>query len=281
MFAQKYLGKVCPYCKTSFTQYDDIVLCDRCGMPHHRDCWIENHGCTTFGCDGTVFSPANELPNNNSHVGNTDDFEIELSLGGPGSDLASSYCLKCGSVREPGDTFCRHCGNHHTPEISATPQTGNDIRQSSQVYNSTTVYDDRQILEGKFVGQNTEYYLLLFRKFREQNKSTSWNWAAFIFLPYWFLYRKMYGIGIGVFAAVLLLNLLGYFGIFLLLSGHIIFGVFANHIYYKQIMKKADVYVNLKEPYAAEYMKKNSGTSSISVVTVVILYMVIMMLTKL
>lgn len=44
----KYIGKVCPYCKSTFKEGDDIVVCSECEMPHHKDCWIDNKGCTTF-----------------------------------------------------------------------------------------------------------------------------------------------------------------------------------------------------------------------------------------
>ena len=57
---EKYIGKTCPYCKTAFTENDDIVICSACDMPHHKDCWIENQGCTTFGCSGTIEGLSNE-----------------------------------------------------------------------------------------------------------------------------------------------------------------------------------------------------------------------------
>ena len=50
----EYVGKICPYCKTELKENDDIVVCSICDMPHHKDCWIENQGCTTFGCLGTI-----------------------------------------------------------------------------------------------------------------------------------------------------------------------------------------------------------------------------------
>ncbi|MBS6511323.1 MAG: hypothetical protein KH334_06465, partial [Clostridiales bacterium] len=52
--AKEYIGKICPYCKTAFVEGDEIVQCSACEMPHHKDCWIENQGCTTFGCQGTI-----------------------------------------------------------------------------------------------------------------------------------------------------------------------------------------------------------------------------------
>ena len=49
-----FIGKVCPYCKTEFKEGDDVVVCSVCEMPHHKECWIENKACTTFGCTGTI-----------------------------------------------------------------------------------------------------------------------------------------------------------------------------------------------------------------------------------
>ena len=49
-----YDNKVCPFCKTTFSATDDIVVCSSCEMPHHKDCWVEHGGCTTFGCMGTI-----------------------------------------------------------------------------------------------------------------------------------------------------------------------------------------------------------------------------------
>ena len=49
-----FIGKICPYCKTEFKEGDDVVVCSICEMPHHKECWIENKACTTFGCTGTI-----------------------------------------------------------------------------------------------------------------------------------------------------------------------------------------------------------------------------------
>jgi len=42
---------VCPYCRMPF---DDSgpprIFCTACGTPHHEDCYLENGGCTVFGC---------------------------------------------------------------------------------------------------------------------------------------------------------------------------------------------------------------------------------------
>ena len=53
----QYAGKLCPFCKSAMQETEEIVVCSACEMPHHKECWIENQGCTTFGCLGTIQSP--------------------------------------------------------------------------------------------------------------------------------------------------------------------------------------------------------------------------------
>lgn len=39
----------CPYCREAIVEADALV-CSGCHTPHYKDCWIENGGCTVFGC---------------------------------------------------------------------------------------------------------------------------------------------------------------------------------------------------------------------------------------
>lgn len=55
-----YIGKTCPYCKTSFQKDDVVVFCSVCNMPHHLSCWQANEGCTTFGCTGLIDTIINQ-----------------------------------------------------------------------------------------------------------------------------------------------------------------------------------------------------------------------------
>lgn len=47
-------GKNCPFCQTPIKPGSPVHLCGSCGIPHHAECWRENGGCTTFGCDAAV-----------------------------------------------------------------------------------------------------------------------------------------------------------------------------------------------------------------------------------
>ena len=41
---------ICPYCRTEIASTDRVKVCPTCETPHHEDCWIENKGCTVYGC---------------------------------------------------------------------------------------------------------------------------------------------------------------------------------------------------------------------------------------
>jgi len=47
-----HIGKTCPYCQFPIKQDSQVVVCAECRIPHHRECWQENGGCTTFGHQG-------------------------------------------------------------------------------------------------------------------------------------------------------------------------------------------------------------------------------------
>lgn len=51
----------CVYCHTEITEFNnDIILCKRCRMPHHRECWEENENhCAScsYHRGGTVLDP--------------------------------------------------------------------------------------------------------------------------------------------------------------------------------------------------------------------------------
>lgn len=43
-------AEVCPYCRASIAPDDPVTDCEGCGTQHHADCFLENGGCTIFGC---------------------------------------------------------------------------------------------------------------------------------------------------------------------------------------------------------------------------------------
>ncbi|HKD36859.1 MAG TPA: RING finger protein [Pirellulales bacterium] len=41
---------VCPICQTGIQPQEEAINCPGCGQVHHRECWVEVGGCSTYGC---------------------------------------------------------------------------------------------------------------------------------------------------------------------------------------------------------------------------------------
>lgn len=50
----EYVAKQCPSCLKGIEAGNHIVLCPRCKVPHHEDCWYNNGGCGRQGCRGVA-----------------------------------------------------------------------------------------------------------------------------------------------------------------------------------------------------------------------------------
>ena len=152
-----YIGKTCPYCKTEFKEGDDIVVCSSCDMPHHKDCWIENQGCTTFGCMGTIKS---------ADGGANTVTATEISF----DDTSSSshvFCTKCGAQNSSESSFCSKCGNSLRATSSApvytqaNPANTNPYAYTQQNYNPQPTYTQptytQPYQQNNYYNQNNTY----------------------------------------------------------------------------------------------------------------------------
>lgn len=81
---KRYIGKICPLCKTEIKEGDAVIVCPECGIPHHEACWKENKGCTTFGCSQQHYEEQRTQP--------------------------IDFCMKCGAPLGDGQDFCPKCG---------------------------------------------------------------------------------------------------------------------------------------------------------------------------
>lgn len=116
MNKEQFVGKMCPYCKTTISSNDDIVICSICNMPHHKECWVENQGCTTFGCTGTIMSPDG---GHESGDAAPQDSSFNAPLVNSAQTTAPNqlqnapvplFCSKCGARRKESSLYCRICG---------------------------------------------------------------------------------------------------------------------------------------------------------------------------
>ena len=293
-----YIGKICPFCKTEFKEGDDIVVCSSCDMPHHKDCWIENQGCTTFGCMGTIKSVDG---------GTNTVTATEISF----EDTSSSshvFCTKCGAQNSSESSFCSKCGNSlratssapvytqanpaNTNPYAYTQQNNNPQPTYTQPYQQNNYYNQNNnygqqsyysqgsaVIDNDvvaMVGPKQEYYIPKFQQMKSQNKKTSWNWVAFFFTPYWFMYRKMYGYGFAALGVAFLITLINapIFS-FLSLGGYIVMGIFANYIYMQWLEKNANQAKTMNEPFRTQFLQKNGGVNSTALTLTIIGWVVL------
>ncbi len=291
----KYIGKNCPFCKAPFTEYDDIVICSQCDMPHHKDCWVENGGCTTFGCLGTI-KGVDSSKGTDSVTANQTDFEPLFEEPTPTPKQSIIYCTRCGNPNSTEGSFCGKCGSplrtttpppnngfayQNTQQQTYTQQSYSQYNQNSQSnyhnpYGFTPRADATADVRMQFVGQNQPYYATKFASMTSQNKKATWNWCAFFFAPYWFIYRRMYEYGAATLAVAFILALIPVWAISLLsFGGYIALGIFANYIY----MKKVDTLVaqasHMPEPSRTQFIASKGGVDKKATTWVIIGYFVL------
>lgn len=270
-----YTGKICPFCKTELKPSDEVVVCSACEMPHHKDCWVENQGCTTFGCVGTIKAADNAI----SSVTTTQmDYDDSVN---PAQDEVV-FCTQCGTRNAATFSFCSRCGSRlvtgskHVPQrpvsTQADPVKPNPYSYSNQqsvpyqtgggngyqTYETTGIDPDVQ----KLVGENTQYYIPKFQVMKARGKTASWNWPAFLVAPYWMIYRKMYGLGAVILVADIIVSLID-LGVLSLpvFGGYIALGIFGNSIYMRHLERKADQAKAMDEPYRTMFITGNRGVN--------------------
>jgi len=101
-------NKTCPYCQSNIKTNADFIVCPSCGTPHHKECWTENGGCTTYGCPENPSTEKN-LIFPGEDVGHLTPDEISESLYHP-EQKKLIRCINCKSEIEEGSTYCKHCG---------------------------------------------------------------------------------------------------------------------------------------------------------------------------
>jgi hypothetical protein len=44
------LAKTCPYCQSPIFKDEAVFYCNKCHIPYHQNCWLENGCCAIPGC---------------------------------------------------------------------------------------------------------------------------------------------------------------------------------------------------------------------------------------
>lgn len=186
-----YEGLSCPVCGKAFENHEDIVSCPVCGAPHHRDCWKSEGHCHFEDKHGTAEQWSREQVTEADKPNDT------------------RRCPHCGADNSPFVEFCGHCGRpiegqawQSEPHFQAPPTYGEYAPYRIHQVNQLGGVDKDAVIAGvsaedlaTAVGPNAVYYLPRFAKMDREGSSVSFNWMAFLFTPYWLLFRKNYLFG--------------------------------------------------------------------------------------
>lgn len=177
-----YLNENCPACGQQFTAQDDVVVCPDCGAPHHRACWNEKGACAFADAhrDGFAWqaAPARQEP------------EPQAAEGGV-------RCPRCGEPCSADTLVCPTCGNRFgaIPEGAAYAFNEDFFMRGVDAQPNADLGGITAKEAAIFVQQRAGTYVRKFQKQKEKDKKVGWNWAAFLFSPFWFFYRKTYKAG--------------------------------------------------------------------------------------
>lgn len=191
-----YIDEICPICRKSFTQDDDIVVCPDCGTPHHRECYKSNNSCANAARHEEGFKWRRRVLRD-------DPFENEPS--------GTVVCHVCQTPNSPSEGKCRCCGAELEPVNMRSYQNNNTQRSTSsapQIQNfngdigsvlTYLGYDPNEDIEGStlneissFVGPNILYYVPIFKKMKDLGSKLSFNISCFLFPSLYFANRKMW-----------------------------------------------------------------------------------------
>ncbi len=206
----------CPVCDRNFTDKDDIVICPYCGTPHHRECYNSLGHCFNFDKHKEGFdyksaksSEADRTVYENAQTRNVNGFSDNDGeyYHPPVQDNGKTVCSQCGAEISSDAPFCSQCGarqndvhyKEYSPfnEFNISNTAGQRYEGSAQTIDGKSLSDVAAVIR-----TNSEKFIPKFLK----NKKVSWNWSAFIFGPYYLLFRKMYKQGIIFLALNLIVN---------------------------------------------------------------------------
>lgn len=256
----KYASTECPVCQRPLENGDDIVVCPICGAPYHKPCYRATGHC--------VFPELHETG---------ESWQPPCSAQETCDGSASLRCSRCNTLNPSNGLFCQVCGNKlNDAPMAGTPYPpggfpGMPFNPFTTPYGGVAPDESIDEVPAKdlaiLIGKNSHYFLPRF-KAAQSKRGHSFNGCAFLFLGWYFLYRKMYAYALWILLFTLLLAVPGTLlslstvseltgmvdlslGVseatltnaahicnFLTLALRFLCGFFANHLYFHHCQKK-------------------------------------------
>lgn len=161
---------ICPVCQKAFEAGDDIVVCPECGTPHHRECYNQLGRCanSALHAEGFVFKRAD------SEKAENEKAEEQ------GANIPPFFA----SLMADAERQSKEAEAKPQQQAQSNPFTPPQLSGQSDIKE----IDGQPVgYIATAVGANARRFVNVFSR----NKTVGWNWSAFIFGPFYFLYRKM------------------------------------------------------------------------------------------
>ena len=200
----RYEKENCPVCGGTFSEEDEVVVCPVCATPHHRACFSENGKCANEHLheEGFVWQRAEKKEPAKA----VEPEKVQTT------EEETVTCPECGAVNKKKAFSCSECGmilNEQIIRQFQPPKEGSVFIEGKPV-------DDRDFIDAEktvtvaeaaaFIQKRKESYVKTFLDAKVNNRKPKFNFAAFIFGPLWFFFRKIYKAGfafIGLIMAVM------------------------------------------------------------------------------
>lgn len=189
-----YTNLTCKVCGEKFCENDDVVVCHICGTPHHRECYKSLGHCV------------NEQWHEQNIAYNIDGEREKLEPNEESKEKkkeGEKICSRCGKVNDEQALFCSKCGCPLNINFGAQSEENNPRVFVAPPFMAHNPEDE---IEGvkvwkliAAVKENSFRFISQFKALSQKKSKTSFNFAALLFAPYYFFYRKMYVIGIITF----------------------------------------------------------------------------------
>ena len=220
----------CPVCKKQFESGDDIVVCPECGAPHHRDYYEQKGSCFFEDKHSKDFSFENFNAVNEE---SSDQINTVCPVCRFNNPPGVMFCTRCGCPMQndqqnnPNPQNTQNQFNQNKNDQYRYNNQNNQGAQSNGnsgpilppfgfgaagvpnfdplagMNNEDYIADDIKVGEmAKFVGKNTNYYLTVFNRIKNFGRA-KFNFGALFLSGIYFIYRKMYWLGI-LFALIII-----------------------------------------------------------------------------
>lgn len=182
-------GYKCPVCENTFVKQDDIVVCPDCGAPYHRECYLNNSGCvySEKHAEGFVWKGEKESEPVAAET-------IRCAKCGTENPVNSTVCSDCGAYLRTPTYGAQGTNTSYPPNYSENPQADYEQIENEEI-SGIRVGDFK-----KYLGNSWFFSLPAFYNIGKYGKKLSLNVFALLTHGIWFIWKKMYGIGILILA---------------------------------------------------------------------------------